>query len=204
MALVTTPTISAVVAHIMQEKVGEYGLYQSVLFESEGLEGGKLWRALKPDEAQQLRKGQAVELTPTKTSKGKASWNIRPLDTQPAQPQPTTPPPSQSQQRNSAEAEKPTPQLQSAKPAVRNSVGEATPAPQAQTVAQPPRQEPTTEERRQQIEAYIFSMANLHVVCYQAAEQAYDGTNAPDEVIRAATSSLFISTERRFHLTSSQ
>ena len=184
MALATTPTINAVVAHIMQEKVGEYGPYQSVLFEGEGLEGGKLWRALKPDEAQQLCKGQAVELTPTKTSKGKASWNIRPLDTPPAQPQPTAPQPSQPQQRNSA--------------------GEAKPSPQTQTVAQPSRREPTTEARRQQIEAYIFSMANLHTVCYQAAEQAYDGTDAPDEVIRAATSSLFISAERRFHLTSSQ
>lgn len=182
MALVTTPTINAVVAHIMQEKVGEYGPYQSVLFESEGLEGGKLWRALKPDEAQQLRKGQSVELTPTKTNKGKASWNIRPLHTPPIQP--TAPQLSQPQQRNST--------------------GEAKPAPQPQTVAQPLRREPTTEERRQQIETYIFSMANLHTVCYQAAEQAYNGTDAPDEVIRAATSSLFISAERRFHLTSSQ
>ena len=181
MALVTTPTVNAVVAHIMQEKVGEYGLYQSVLFESEGLEGGKLWRALKPDEAQQLRKGQSVELTPTKTSKGKASWNIRPLDTLPAQP--TAPQPSQTQPRNSA--------------------GEATPTPQARTAAAPP-PPPTAEERRQQIEVYIFSMANLHAVCYQAAEQVYDGTDAPDEVIRAATSSLFISAERRFNLTSSQ
>lgn len=182
MALVTTPTINAVVAHIMQEKVGEYGPYQSVLFEGEGLEGGKLWRALKPDEAQQLRKSQPVELTPTKTSKGKASWNIRPLHTPPAQP--IAPQPSQVQQRNSAVQAKPTSQ--------------------PQTVVQPPCQEPTTEERRQQIEAYIFSMANLHTVCYQAAEQAYNGTDAPDEVIRAATSSLFISAERRFHLTSSQ
>ena len=43
------------------------------------LKDGKLWRALNPGEAQQLHKGQAVELTPTKTGKGKDGWNIRPL-----------------------------------------------------------------------------------------------------------------------------
>lgn len=178
MALITTAPINAVVAHIMDEKHGEYGPYQSVLFESAELEHGKLWRSLKPQEAQSLHKGQTVALTPV-IKKGKESWNIRPLAAS-AQPQPTKPPASQSQaqsQLTQQVAVSPTPQPN-------------TPAP------------PTAAKRREQIEAYAFSMANLHAVCYQAAEQAYAGQNAPDEVIRAATSSVFISTERRFRLAS--
>ena len=158
MALVTTTPINAVVAHIMQEKQGEYGLYQSVLFESPALQDGKLWRALKPTEAQQLRKGQTVELTPTKTRQGKDSWNIRLLDNLPARP---TPPHSDNGKAIS----------------------------DSQTSVQPSKQQQTIEDQRKQIEAFIFSMANLHAVCYQAAEQAYAGQNAPDGVIRAATSS---------------
>lgn len=180
MALVTTAPINAVVAHIMQEKQGEYGPYQSVLFESPDLQDGKLWRAMNPDEAKQLHKGQAVELTPTKISKGKDGWNIRPLDepTQPHQAAPTPRP------------QKPMPQAQSTGfSAQQNQPSEP---PVSSTVA----------EKREQIESYAFSMANLHAVCYQAAEQAYAGQNAPDEVIRAATSSVFISTERRFRLAS--
>ena len=180
MALVTTAPINAVVAYIMQEKQGEYGPYQSVLFESPDLKDGKLWRAMNPSEAQQLHKGQAVELIPTKTKKGKDGWNIRPL-AEPAQPQQAVP----------------TPRLQN-------------PTTQPQSTGllaqqgQPPElpTSPIATERREQIESYVFSMANLHAVCYQAAEQAYSGQNAPDEVIRAATSSVFIATERRFRLSS--
>ncbi|MEL6555999.1 MAG: hypothetical protein AAFQ63_21445 [Cyanobacteria bacterium J06621_11] len=171
MALVTTQPINAIVAHIMQEKQGEYGLYQSVLFESSALKNGKLWWALKPAEVQQLRKGQAVELTPTKTRKGKDSWNIRPLDNaaiySSQQTQPSNTPKSELGVQAAAEAS-----LQS------------------------------SENRRKQIEEFVFSMAGLHAVCYQAAEQAYSGQNAPDDVIRAATSSLFIVAERRFRLCS--
>ncbi|MEO0644885.1 MAG: hypothetical protein AAFZ17_01815 [Cyanobacteria bacterium J06650_10] len=176
MALVQAAPIMAVVAHIMDEKTGKYGSYQSVLFESSRLQDGKLWWALKPNEAKQLRIGQAVELTPTTTSRGKDSWNIRPLDTQ--QVQQTQP----RQSQPAAQAHQPAPQ------------------PAAQSL--PPGQAQITENRRQQIEAFVFSMANLHAVCYQAAEQAYVGMNVPDEVIRAATSSVFIAAERRFRLCS--
>lgn len=181
MALVTTAPISAVVAHIMQEKQGEYGPYQSVLFESPDLKDGKLWRAMNPSEAQQLHKGQSVELTPTKTSKGKDGWNIRPLSDDPVKPQQATPVP---------QAQKPTPQPQSADlSAQHHQHSELSTS-------------PIVAEKREQIESYVFSMASLHAVCYQAAEQAYSGQNAPDEVIRAATSSVFIATERRFRLSS--
>ena len=177
MTLVQTPPIMAVVAHIMDEKHGDYGPYQSVLFESTRLQGGKLWRALKPNEAKQLRKGQAVELTPVTTSRGKDSWNIRPLDTHQVQPA------QQQQPRLAARSHQP----------VQRSADQSP----------PPAQSQITESRRQQIESFIFSMANLHAVCYQAAEQAYAGKSASDEVVRAATSSVFIAAERRFHLCSS-
>lgn len=180
MALVTTAPINAVVAHIMQEKQGEYGSYQSVLFESPDLQDGKLWRAMNPGEAQQLHKGQSVELTPTKTSKGKDGWNIRPLD-EPTQSQQAIPTPR---------PQNPTTQPQSTGLLVQ------------QSQLSEPSASPTIADKREQIESYAFSMANLHAVCYQAAEQAYAGQNAPDEVIRAATSSVFIATERRFRLAS--
>ena len=176
MALVQAAPIMAVVAHIMDEKHGNYGPYQSVLFESSRLQDGKLWWALKPNEAKQLRIGQAVELTPTTTSRGKDSWNIRPLDTQQVQP---------AQQQPSQPAAQP-----------------HQPVPQSAVQSLPPHPAQVTETRRQQIESFIFSMANLHAVCYQAAEQAYAGKSAPDEVIRAATSSVFIAAERRFRLCS--
>lgn len=168
MALVTAPAIKAAIAVITEEKRNEYGPYRSVLFESRQLSGGKLWRMMPLEEAEQLHRGMQVELTQTKTKKGKEGWNIRPLSTQrsqPAQPQSTAPPQPVAQSR-------------------------------------PPRQAPISEIRRQQIEAFIFSMANLHAVCYQAAEQAYAGQSASDEVIRAATSSVFIAAERRFRLCS--
>lgn len=173
MTLVTAQPISAVVAHIMAEKQGEYGPYQSVLFESPNLADGKLWRAMKPAEAQQLSRGQAVELTPTKTKKGKDSWNIRILNALPKSSVPQVPQPSNTRT-----------------------------TPEPQRPAQPSYQEQTTQNRREQIEQFIFSMASLHAVCYQAAEQAYSGQDVPDEVVRAATSSLFISAERRFRLCS--
>lgn len=177
MGLVQTDPIKAVVAYIMDEKCGEYGPYQSVLFESSGLQDGKLWRALKPDEARQLQKGQAVELTPATTSSGKDSWNIRLLDNQPPQ----------------------AVQHSQPQPVVRSPQSVQT---QPATQSLPPYQAQTRENRRQQIESFIFSMAKLHAICYQAAEQAYDGKSAPDEVIRAATSSIFIAAERRFRLCS--
>lgn len=90
MALVMTQPINAAVKVIMPQKENEYGPYQSVLFESPELAEGQLWRYLKPYEAQQLTKGQRVELKLTTTTRGKEAWNIRPLSA-PAEPQQITP-----------------------------------------------------------------------------------------------------------------
>lgn len=168
MALVTTPVVKAIVSVIMQEKEGEYGSYQSVLFEGEGLTDGKLWRALNPKEAQQLRKGQAVELTPTRTRTGKEAWNIRPLDIPPTQ----------------ARSQQPT-------------------APQSQQspAELPPYQEETAEKRRHQIEAYVDSMGDLYAHCLEIARQKL-GSDSNSETTRCMASSLFISAQRRFLLTS--
>ena len=182
MALATTPVIKAAVAHIMQVKEGDYGPYQSVLFEGEGLPDGKLWRALNPGEAQQLCKGQAVELTPTRTKSGKASWSIRPLSA-PAQPQPTVP-----QMRS--------PQAQPVQTAERSSQA------QAQSAIKQKPAKPPAEDRKQQIAAYINSMGDLYAHCLQVA-QAKIGSDNDSETVRCMASSLYISADRRFGLTRS-
>jgi hypothetical protein len=51
-------------------------VYQSVLFEGEGLPDGKLWRSMDPDQAQQFTRGQTVYLVPTTNTKGKPSYDI--------------------------------------------------------------------------------------------------------------------------------
>jgi hypothetical protein len=51
-------------------------VYQSVLFEGQGLPEGKLWRAMTPDQAQSFTRGQTVYLVPTTNKKGQASYDI--------------------------------------------------------------------------------------------------------------------------------
>jgi hypothetical protein len=51
-------------------------VYQSVLFEGQGLPEGKLWRAMTPDQAQGFTRGQAVYLVPTTNKQGKPSYDI--------------------------------------------------------------------------------------------------------------------------------
>lgn len=77
-----TATVSAH-GHIKQ---GQYGEYQSVLFESPNLPDGKVWRAMEPDQAQQFYRGQQVHLVPTTNKQGKPSWDIEILDTPTAAP----------------------------------------------------------------------------------------------------------------------
>ena len=58
-------------------------VYQSVLFEGEGLPDGKLWRSMDPDQAQQFTRGQTVYLVPTTNTKGKPSYDIELIATAP-------------------------------------------------------------------------------------------------------------------------
>ncbi|MEO1522531.1 MAG: hypothetical protein AAFU78_17370 [Cyanobacteria bacterium J06633_2] len=78
MAIVTAGSkIKATVEHITEEKTGQYGAYKSVLFKRSDLQGdeAKVWRAMKPEEVEQLSKGQQVYLIPTER-KGKSTWDI--------------------------------------------------------------------------------------------------------------------------------
>jgi hypothetical protein len=61
-------------------------VYQSVLFEGEGLPDGKLWRSMDPDQAQQFTRGQTVYLVPTTNTKGKPSYDIELIATAPTAP----------------------------------------------------------------------------------------------------------------------
>lgn len=65
------------------------GSYQSVLFESEQLPEGKIWRSMTPDQAQSFERGQQVFLVPTTNKHGKASFDIELIATTQA---PTTAP----------------------------------------------------------------------------------------------------------------
>ena len=80
--------ILATVAAIGSPKQGEYGPYQSVLFEAPQLPEGKVWRSMEPEQAQQFTRGQQAYLVPTTNKRGKPSWDIELLaDTTPqAQP----------------------------------------------------------------------------------------------------------------------
>lgn len=78
--------IAATVGAIAKPKQGEYGEYQSVLFEGPGLPGGKVWRAMDPDQAQQFQRGQLVYLVPTTNKRGKPSWDIELLNLDTAAP----------------------------------------------------------------------------------------------------------------------
>ena len=79
--------ITATVAAHGHIKQGQYGEYQSVLFESPNLPDGKVWRAMEPDQAQQFCRGQHVYLVPTTNKQGKPSFDIEILDA----PAPTAP-----------------------------------------------------------------------------------------------------------------
>lgn len=67
----------ATVEYITATKDGDYGPYRSVLFKRSDLQGdaAKVWRSLKPHEAEQFTKGQQVHLIPTER-KGKQTWDI--------------------------------------------------------------------------------------------------------------------------------
>jgi hypothetical protein len=80
-----TDRILATVAAFGHVKDGNYGPYQSVLFESPDLPEGKVWRSMKPEEAKTFDKGQQAYLVPTTNKQGKPSWDIELLPT--AQPQ---------------------------------------------------------------------------------------------------------------------
>jgi hypothetical protein len=81
--------VPATVAGFGKLKDGQYGPYQSVLFEGDRLPEGKVWRSMEPEQAKQFTKGQAVHLVPTKNKQGRDSWDIELLgDTTPIAPRP--------------------------------------------------------------------------------------------------------------------
>jgi len=75
--------ISAQVTAFSQVKQSQYneGSYQSVLFESDQLPDGKLWRSMTPEQAQGFTRGEQVYLVPTTNAKGKPSYDIELLPT---------------------------------------------------------------------------------------------------------------------------
>lgn len=75
--------IPATVAGFGKLKDGQYGPYQSVLFEGDRLPDGKVWRSMEPEQAKQFRRGQRVHLVPTKNKQGRDSWDIELMDTAP-------------------------------------------------------------------------------------------------------------------------
>ena len=77
--------ILATVAAFGHLKEGNFGPYQSVLFESPSLPDGKVWRSMKPEEAKTFAKGQQAYLVPTTNKQGKPSWDIELLPTDQAQ-----------------------------------------------------------------------------------------------------------------------
>ena len=72
--------ITATVAAHGHLKEGQFGPYQSILFESPNLPDGKVWRAMDPEQAQQFIRGQVVALVPTTNKQGKPSFDIEILD----------------------------------------------------------------------------------------------------------------------------
>lgn len=68
--------IPATVVGFGKLKDGQYGPYQSVLFEGDRLPEGKVWRSMEPEQAKQFTRGQRVMLVPTKNKQGKDSWDI--------------------------------------------------------------------------------------------------------------------------------
>jgi hypothetical protein len=80
--------ITATVSAFGKVKESQFNdsVYQSVLFEGEGLPDGKLWRSMDPDQAQQFTRGQTVYLVPTTNTKGKPSYDIELIATAPTAP----------------------------------------------------------------------------------------------------------------------
>jgi hypothetical protein len=68
--------VPATVGGFTKVKTNEFGDYQSVLFEGQGVPDGKVWRSMPPDQAKQFTRGQAVYLVPTTNKQGKPSWDI--------------------------------------------------------------------------------------------------------------------------------
>jgi hypothetical protein len=68
--------VPATVAGFGKLKDGQYGPYQSVLFEGDRLPEGKVWRSMEPEQAKQFVRGQAVYLVPTTNKQGKPSFDI--------------------------------------------------------------------------------------------------------------------------------
>jgi hypothetical protein len=83
--------IPATVAALSKVQENEYGEYRSVLFEGQGLEGGKLWRKFPPEQAARFSRGDRVNLTPT-TRKGKPAWDVELLSSSAPAAAATTPP----------------------------------------------------------------------------------------------------------------
>jgi hypothetical protein len=86
MAIIRTAAdkIPATVGAFTRVKTNEFGEYQSVLFESDRLPEGKVWRSMEPEQAKQFRRGQRVHLVPTKNKQGRDSWDIELVGDAPA------------------------------------------------------------------------------------------------------------------------
>lgn len=80
--------VLATVAGFTKIKQNEFGEYQSVMFESDRLPDGKVWRSMEPEQAKQFTRGQQVNLVPTTNKKGKPSWDIELLEDTAPQGQP--------------------------------------------------------------------------------------------------------------------
>ena len=80
--------ILATVAAIGKVKEGDYGPYQSILFEAPQLPDGKVWRSMNPEQAAAFTRGQQAYLVPTTNKAGKPSWDIELLGDTPPQPPP--------------------------------------------------------------------------------------------------------------------
>jgi hypothetical protein len=148
-------------------------VYQSVLFEGQGLPEGKLWRAMTPDQAQGFTRGQAVYLVPTTNKQGKPSYDIELIAPAPAPTAPAATPQATAQ------------------------------APSQATSHQAPanaRLDAMTGEEKQAIAAYITSVSALYAYCYQQAAHHLAPHGAPEPAIQAAASTTFIQASRKFSL----
>jgi hypothetical protein len=72
--------ILATVAGFGKLKEGQWGPYQSVLFESPQLPEGKIWRSMEPEQAKTFQRGQQAYLVPTTNKQGAPSWDIELID----------------------------------------------------------------------------------------------------------------------------
>jgi hypothetical protein len=147
-------------------------VYQSVLFEGEGLPDGKLWRSMDPDQAQQFTRGQTVYLVPTTNTKGKPSYDIELIAPAPAPTAPAATPQAPSQGTS-----------HQGKPATQGTSLDA-----------------MAPEDKQAIASYITSISALYAYCYQQAAHHLAPHGAPEPAIQAAASTTFIQAARKFSL----